>query len=165
MAPTRSAVHLADPLEAALQTSVLDLATLLGWSWWHDEASRRNRPGFVDALLWRPPRLIAAEFKRARRRTTADQRAHLAFWRAVGAEAVVWCPKPYPRERCPLVETDEPCDLAPLGGGPVRPFGAGTIERRLWARPCDVAAYDARIAASCLPDAVVAALTGPRRYG
>lgn len=152
-----------DPLEAVLQTSVLHLATLLGWSWWHDEDSRRNRPGFVDALLWRPPRLIAAEFKRGRRRTTAEQRKHLAFWRAVGAEAIVWRPKPYPREQWPLVETNEPCDLAPLGGGPLRSFGAGAIERRLWAPARHVADYDARVAAASLPEAVVEALVRFRR--
>ena len=155
--------------EAEFQRAVCDLAELHGWYFWHDVDSRKNKRGLVDLMLWRGPRIIAAELKIDRRRrdgridhgkTTEDQRVMLARFEATGAEAVVWRPETYVGERWHRWETAEPGEFCAgsldsvVVKAHMRRFEFGQIERRLW-RPSDnLEGYDALIAAAYLPPLV-----------
>ena len=95
--------------ERAFQASVLRLARLMGWAWWHDRATNfpracphckkplkmpRNDPGWPDLFLVRGDTLVVAELKSDRGSTTPDQRAWLAAFRGVRRIVVeVWKPK------------------------------------------------------------------------
>ena len=149
-----SAADLPSAVEIEFQRTVEVLASLHGWSHWHDEDSRKNRRGFLDLILWRGPRLIAAECKVGRRTTTDDQLEHLERWLRAGAEAVVWRPKGWPKkERWSLIETYEATDLVELvGQGEPRHYAAGAIERRLFRKN---ARQDAVIAAHQLDPLVI----------
>lgn len=59
--------------ENDLQTTIIGAADLGGWMVFHDNDSRRNRAGFPDLVLLRPPELIFVELKSARGRVSAEQ--------------------------------------------------------------------------------------------
>ena len=149
--------------EAEFQDVVCTLATLHGWDHYHTHDSRRSNPGLPDLLLWRGPRLIVAELKIDRRRdgrldrnkTTADQRAMLERFEAVGAEAVVWRPVACDGELWHRVETADPpikAEMGWLADPPVERFAFGEIERRLTRRRSDYG--DVLVAAAHVPTAV-----------
>ena len=162
-------------VEHGFQDSVIALAVLHGWEWFHDEDSRRNRAGLSDLILSRGPRLVTAELKvdwirktgkRAGKKeyskTTDKQREWLARFKAKGIEAVVWRPTPCPSEKWPFVETSEAMQSRLLlNMRQVRQFEMGMIERRLFRPPdVDLDAFDAQIAAFHLPSLVKFALLG-----
>lgn len=67
-----------DPLsgvitEAQFQETVVDAAELFGWWVFHDNDSRRNRAGFPDLVLIRPPRVVFLELKREKGRVSPVQ--------------------------------------------------------------------------------------------
>lgn len=94
--------------ERRFMGQVLTLARLFGWAAWHDEATNaprrcwqcgavqkvpRNRSGWPDLVLVRPPKLMFAELKSTRGRVTRDQGAWLSLLRRVtSVEVVVWRP-------------------------------------------------------------------------
>jgi hypothetical protein len=78
--------------EADWQSTVIDLATILKWNWWHDNDSRRNKGGLPDLLLWRPGDFIAVELKRETGIVSDKQARILAEWEAAGVETYVWRP-------------------------------------------------------------------------
>lgn len=94
--------------ERVFQRQVLELAALMGWEWWHDDATntarkcdrcgelvkrRRNAKGWPDLLLFRGPRLVVAELKSATGKVATEQEAWLARFRLIpGAEVYVWRP-------------------------------------------------------------------------
>ena len=59
--------------EAQHQAAIIELATLLGWSWYHVPDSRRCPPGFPDLVLCRPPVVVFAELKTDRGRVRPAQ--------------------------------------------------------------------------------------------
>lgn len=65
--------------EAHLQASILDLARRTGWLAWHDNDSRRNRPGLPDLILVhrRTGRLLMWELKSDQGRVRVEQREWL----------------------------------------------------------------------------------------
>lgn len=77
--------------EADLQTSIVDAASRLGWFWWHDQDSRRNRAGLPDLILIRE-RVIWAELKDQRKALRPDQRLFRDALRAADAEWYLWRP-------------------------------------------------------------------------
>lgn len=63
--------------EAELQASVIELARLTGWRYYHTHDSRRSPHGFPDLILVRLGRMIVAELKSARGVPTPAQEAWL----------------------------------------------------------------------------------------
>ncbi len=86
--------HVTNTLTEALwQRQVLDIAHLYGWRSYHTHDSRRSNAGFPDLTLVRPPRVVFAELKSMRGRTSSDQRAWLADLNACpGVETYLWRP-------------------------------------------------------------------------
>lgn len=80
--------------ERDFQRAFLELATRLGWKWYHTFDSRRDPAGFPDIVLVRGPRLLFVELKRDTTYPRASQREWLEALRAVaGIEVYVWRPK------------------------------------------------------------------------
>jgi len=49
--------------EKQFMGQIKELATILGWLWYHPFDSRKSTPGFPDLVLARAPRVIFAELK------------------------------------------------------------------------------------------------------
>jgi hypothetical protein len=81
--------------EAQFQRQVTDLATLLGWSWYHTHDSRRSPAGFPDLVLWRD-RVVFAELKTDKGRTSVAQMNTCDGLTIAGAEVHVWRPRDFP---------------------------------------------------------------------
>jgi hypothetical protein len=103
--------------EASFQAAVVDLARLRGWRIHHARPARTadgwrtaiiGDPGWPDLALARGPRLILAELKSARGKTSDDQRewlGHLitAADASAGAlEVHVWRPADWPAVKAAL---------------------------------------------------------------
>ena len=67
-------------------------ARLMGWRTYHTYDGRRSDAGFPDLVLVRRPRVVWAELKAERGKTTDDQRAWLDELRACGQEVHIWRP-------------------------------------------------------------------------
>lgn len=84
--------------ERSFQASVVKLAALLGYRWYHTHRSDRSVEGFPDLVLVRAPaqrrsgRVIFAELKAQRTPVTLEQRTWLAALAEAGAEAYLWRP-------------------------------------------------------------------------
>jgi hypothetical protein len=80
--------------EKAFQTQVVQLARLCGFETYHTFDSRRSDRGFPDLVLLNPKRgrLVFAELKVARGKTTPEQDVWLANLRAAGQEVYLWRP-------------------------------------------------------------------------
>ncbi len=80
--------------EAQLQGTVEQMATLLGWRWYHTFDSRRSVAGFPDLVMVHPrqKRTLWIELKSERGRLRREQRAWINDLDAVGAEVFVWRP-------------------------------------------------------------------------
>lgn len=93
--------------EKSFMRQVLDLAHLLGWTHWRDNATNaprvcwsckapargpRNASGLPDLLLVRGERLLWAELKAQDGVTSAEQREWIARLRAAGETVFVWRP-------------------------------------------------------------------------
>jgi hypothetical protein len=79
--------------EKMWQQSVIDLAHMLGWISYHTHDSRRSNPGFPDLVLLRPPRIIYAELKVGKNKTSKAQDRWLDMLAACpGNEVAVWYP-------------------------------------------------------------------------
>lgn len=80
--------------EKDLQRQVLDLAKLFGWRPYHPFLSKWSEKGFPDLTLVRPPRLVFAELKRDKAKTTPAQDEWLQLLGAcLGVETYVWRPQ------------------------------------------------------------------------
>lgn len=87
--------HPVDTLtEAQLQGTITDMATLLGWRWYHTHDSRRSVPGFLDLYLVHAGqrRVMLREIKTTKGRLSPAQRDWLADLKAAGQDADVWRP-------------------------------------------------------------------------
>lgn len=94
--------------EAEFQRQVLALAKIQGWLRAHFRPARTKRgwrtavagdgKGFPDLVLLRGRRLVVAELKVGRRKTTPEQDHWLdAFRAASNAEVFVWRPRDWPQ--------------------------------------------------------------------
>lgn len=92
--------------EAGFQRQVLQLAKLRGWRSAHFRPSMNRRgewqtavagdgAGFPDLLLVRGNRLIVAELKVGKNKTTPEQRVWLAAFEDAGVPAYVWRPEDF----------------------------------------------------------------------
>lgn len=82
--------------EESFQCVVRALARMHGWLCYHTRDSRRSPDGFPDLVLVKGSRLVVAELKSAKGKTTAAQGAWLEAFRATGAEVFVWKPSDWP---------------------------------------------------------------------
>lgn len=92
--------------EAELLAAVRKLARLLKWRVAHFRPGRTSTgwrtpceadaKGFPDLVMTKGSRLIAAELKSARGRTTDEQLAWLGAFRDCGAEIYIWRPADWP---------------------------------------------------------------------
>lgn len=79
--------------EAQWLRQVRDLAKFFGWATFHPFLSIHSERGWPDLALCRPPRLILAELKSDRGKTTPAQDAWLERLGLVpGVETYVWRP-------------------------------------------------------------------------
>src|SRR5690606_29558723 len=90
--------------EAEFQAQVVELATITGWRHLHVRrtvgrgrkwTTSTNLAGWPDLLLWKPGRVVAAELKSAKGKTTAEQEDVLASLAAAGIETHVWRPSDF----------------------------------------------------------------------
>ena len=86
-----------DISEERFQKLVLDLAAWCGWHHrYHTHDSRRSEQGFPDLVLIRRERLIFAELKTEKGKTSAYQRAWLEALGWTKAEVYLWRPSDWP---------------------------------------------------------------------
>ncbi len=85
------AIRLPKITEKAFMAQVVKLATLRGWKVYHTYDSRFSTKGFPDLILVRHGRMIAAELKTGKYKTTPEQDAWIeALSNIAGVIAVVW---------------------------------------------------------------------------
>lgn len=77
------------PMEAAVQETIVDLATTLRWRSYHTYDSRRSAGGYPDLTLVRD-RVVFAELKRAGEQPKPDQVEWLDALAGGGAEVYLW---------------------------------------------------------------------------
>jgi hypothetical protein len=96
--------------EREFQSQLVDLATILGWSWVHFRPAVNRRghwstpvsgplgTGWPDLILARPRdgRLLAVECKREGAKVTADQAAVHEVLRGAGVDVRTWTPTDWP---------------------------------------------------------------------
>jgi hypothetical protein len=78
--------------EDGFQGTVLQLAELLGWEWYHTQDSRRSKRGFPDLVLARE-RIVYAELKMPGKKPSVHQVHWHERIKAAGGEAYFWWPK------------------------------------------------------------------------
>lgn len=80
--------------EAQLQTQVIKMATKLGWWWWHDINSRRNRAGMLDLMLVHlgTGRLLLRELKSDTGKLRPEQAALITVLVRGENDVAVWRP-------------------------------------------------------------------------
>lgn len=99
--------------ESALLLGVLDIARLLGWRSLHLRPARTahgwrtavagDGVGWPDLFMVRGHRIVAAELKAGRGRTTPEQDAWLAALALAGVETFLWRPADYPERIAELL--------------------------------------------------------------
>jgi hypothetical protein len=79
--------------ESALQSTVVEMAEVLGWTAYHTYDSRRSQRGFPDLVMVRQGRVIFAELKSAKGRVPPEQQHWLDQLRQCpGVETYLWRP-------------------------------------------------------------------------
>jgi hypothetical protein len=81
--------------EKAFQARIVRLARLRGWLCYHTWNAKGSEPGFPDLVLVRPGRLIFAELKTVRAKTTMAQQRWLSLLAhsVDGVETYCWRPQ------------------------------------------------------------------------
>ncbi len=88
------AIRLPKLTEKAFMAQVIKLATLRGWKVYHVHDSRFSAKGFPDLVMARGNRMIAAELKTGKYKTTPEQDDWLLVLGSVpGVYATVWRPE------------------------------------------------------------------------
>lgn len=89
----RTGVRLPQISEKAFQQQVVGLARYSGFRVYHTFDSRRSEPGFPDLVMIRAPRVLFAELKAGRGKTSPAQDVWLeALSRCPGVEVYLWRP-------------------------------------------------------------------------
>jgi hypothetical protein len=79
--------------EKEFMRQVSDLARIFGWRVYHPWLSIHSERGWPDVAICKPPRLILAELKTERGKTTPHQDEWLAMLAACpGVETYLWRP-------------------------------------------------------------------------
>lgn len=100
---TDAVLRMPQMTERDFQRSMIDLAHMLGWRVAHFRPAKTAKgwrtpveadgAGWPDLILCRGDRIIAAELKAGRNKTTAQQDDWLARLAATGVEVFVWRPE------------------------------------------------------------------------
>lgn len=81
-----------DPPESSWDSVLADYADLMGWRAWHVPDSRRMKPGLLDWVLIRPPRVVLLEGKVPGGRLRKEQAEVVDLLeRCPGVEVYVFC--------------------------------------------------------------------------
>jgi hypothetical protein len=78
--------------EREWQKQVVHLASLAGWKVHHNWTEIHSPKGWPDLTFCKPPRLVFAELKSEKGKTTPEQDEWLNQLRECGQEAYVWRP-------------------------------------------------------------------------
>ena len=89
--------------EDEFQSQVTQLATLLGWTFFHVYDSRKCPGGWPDLVLVRPPRLLFRELKTTKGIVSADQTKWLDLLTRSGQDADVWRPEDFEQIKLELI--------------------------------------------------------------
>ena len=79
--------------------SIVELARNTGWLVYHPYDSRRSEPGFPDLVMTKPKRLVIAEIKTEKGKTSPAQDKWLETLKTVEARGVkvkLWRPSDWP---------------------------------------------------------------------
>jgi len=87
--------------EAAFQRAVTDYAESRGWSWHHQQVSKRSKAGWPDLALFRE-RAVYVEVKAEDGRLSADQERWRDILQAAGCEWYCWRPSSWDEVRSVL---------------------------------------------------------------
>lgn len=79
--------------EKEFQSQIKDLARLFGWKYYHTWRSIHSPAGFPDCVLAKPPRLIFAELKSEKGKTSQEQDEWLNILAECGQEVYLWKPR------------------------------------------------------------------------
>jgi hypothetical protein len=85
--------------EKAFMDSIVELARNTGWLVYHPYDSRRSEPGFPDLVMTKPKRLVIAEIKTEKGKTSEHQDKWLETLKTVEARGVkvnLWRPSDWP---------------------------------------------------------------------
>ena len=83
--------------EKDFMESIVQLARNTGWMVYHPYDSRRSEPGFPDLVMTKPKRLVIAEIKTEKGKTTPAQDQWLSTLRtARGVKVKLWRPSDWP---------------------------------------------------------------------
>ncbi len=83
--------------EKEWQRTVVEAASVLGWTCYHTHDSRRSSAGFPDLTLVHPTHgVVWMELKSARGRLTVDQEWWIVLLQGAGARAGVFRPSDWP---------------------------------------------------------------------
>jgi hypothetical protein len=83
-----------EPTEKQFLQAVRELATLLGWRYYHTWNSLHSPAGFPDLVLVRPPRVLFVELKvRGRKPTPAQQEWLSLLQQCPQVEVYLWTPE------------------------------------------------------------------------
>ena len=85
--------------ESEFQSQVMQFASLTGWLVYHTHDSRRSVAGFPDLVLIRRERVVVAELKVGKRKTTPAQQIWLRAFADAGVAAYVWRPEHFEQIR------------------------------------------------------------------
>lgn len=81
--------------EGEFMAALMGVADRFGWLIFHDYDARRNRAGFPDIVLAKPPRLLVLECKRQDGRVTPEQQRWIDALTACGVDARIVRPVDY----------------------------------------------------------------------
>tara|TARA_R110000751_G_scaffold185598_1_gene292055 strand:- start:335 stop:703 length:369 start_codon:yes stop_codon:yes gene_type:complete len=83
--------------EKAFMDSIVQLARQTGWLVYHTHDSRRSEPGFPDLVMTKVKRLVIAEIKTEKGKTSPAQDQWLSTLRtARGVKVKLWRPSDWP---------------------------------------------------------------------
>lgn len=78
--------------EKQFQGQVVELAKIRHWDVYHAQLAKWSEKGWPDLTLMRPPRLVFAELKSEKGKTTERQRYWLEHLEQCGIEVYLWRP-------------------------------------------------------------------------
>lgn len=73
--------------EREIQREITNAAETYGWNWYHANQPLRDRAGFPDLVLIRPPKLLICELKSKRGRVSPQQAEWIEDLTACGVDA------------------------------------------------------------------------------
>jgi len=89
--------------EKEFQNQVIDILKLYSWKYYHTYSSLRSVAGFPDLCMCRDKRIIFAELKTEKGKTTVEQEKWLEKLHNTPAEVYLWRPSDF-NEICEILK-------------------------------------------------------------